>query len=118
LLQVSVKKACLEGSRWENFLGVTTSRVPLEIHPYFCEDTHCNACELMPPLASPSGLQHWFRAFLAPGYYENTLKKYPALYMNDGHNLFLKKDASREVLGNHRGESQQSRMELGLRLSD
>jgi predicted alpha/beta superfamily hydrolase len=75
-------------SRGENFLAVTTSRAPLEIHPYFREDTHCSVCELMPPLASPLGAQHRFRVFLPPGYYENTLKKYPVLYMHDGHNLF------------------------------
>jgi predicted alpha/beta superfamily hydrolase len=80
-------------SRGENFLAVATSGAPLEIHPYFEEDTHCSVCELMPPLASPSGAQHRFRVFLPPGYYENTLKKYPVLYMHDGHNLFFKEEA-------------------------
>ena len=54
----------------------------------FREDTHCSVCELMPPLASPLGAEHRFRVFLPPGYHENTLKKYPVLYMHDGHNLF------------------------------
>jgi hypothetical protein len=54
-------------SRGENFLAVATSSAPLEIHPYFREDTHCSVCELMPPLASPSGAQHRFRVFLPPG---------------------------------------------------
>ncbi len=80
-------------SRGENFLAVTTSSARLEIHPYFREDTHCSVCELMPPLASASGAQHRFRVFLPPGYYENTLKKYPVLYMHDGHNLFFKEEA-------------------------
>jgi predicted alpha/beta superfamily hydrolase len=80
-------------SRGENFLAVATSGTPLEIHPYFREDTHCSICELMPPLASPLGVQHRFRVFLPPGYYENTLKKYPVLYMHDGHNLFFKEEA-------------------------
>jgi predicted alpha/beta superfamily hydrolase len=80
-------------SRGENFLAVATSRAPLEIHPYFCEDTHSSVCELMPPLASSSGAQHRFRVFLPPGYYENTLKKYPVVYMHDGHNLFFKEEA-------------------------
>jgi hypothetical protein len=83
----------VQWSRGENFLAVATSRAPLEIHPYFREDTHCSVCELMPPLASPSGAQHRFRVFLPPGYYENTLKKYPVLYMHDGHNLFFKEEA-------------------------
>src|SRR6266496_4470323 len=80
-------------SRGENFLAVATSGAPLEIHPYFREDTHCSVCELMPPLASPSGAEHRFRVFLPPGYYENTLKEYPVLYMHDGHNLFFKEEA-------------------------
>ncbi len=80
-------------SRGENFLAVTTSSALLEIHPYFREDAHCSVCELMPPLASASGAQHRFRVFLPPGYYENTLKKYPVLYMHDGHNLFFKEEA-------------------------
>jgi len=80
-------------SRGENFLAVATSGTPLEIYPYFREDTHCSVCELMPPLASRSGAQHRFRVFLPPGYSENTLKKYPVLYMHDGHNLFFKEEA-------------------------
>src|ERR1041385_4248201 len=47
----------------------------------------------MPPLVSPSGVEHRFRVFLPPGYHENTLKEYPVLYMHDGHNLFLKEEA-------------------------
>jgi predicted alpha/beta superfamily hydrolase len=80
-------------SRGENFLAVATSGTPLDIHPYFSEDTHCSVCELMSPLASSSGKEHRFRVFLPPGYHENTLKWYPVLYMHDGQNLFLKEDA-------------------------
>src|SRR6266511_4644438 len=80
-------------SRGENFLAVTTSSALLEIHPYFREDANCSVFELMPPLASASAAQHRFRVFLPPGYYENTLKKYPVLYMHDGHNLFFKEEA-------------------------
>ena len=80
-------------SRGENFLAVPTSGTRLEIYPYFREDTHCSVCELMPPLTDRSGAQHRFRVFLPPGYSENTLRRYPVLYMHDGHNLFLKKEA-------------------------
>jgi predicted alpha/beta superfamily hydrolase len=93
-------------SRGENFLAVATSGAPLEVHPYFREDTHCSVCELMPPVASASGREHRFRVFVPPGYHENTLKKYPVLYMHDGQNLFLKEEAflgntwrANEVLG-------------------
>jgi predicted alpha/beta superfamily hydrolase len=80
-------------SRRENALAVTTSDAPLEVYPYFREETHCSVCELMPPLASASGTAHCFRVFLPPGYHENTLKKYPVLYMHDGRNLFFKEEA-------------------------
>jgi predicted alpha/beta superfamily hydrolase len=80
-------------SQGENCLAVATSGAPFEIHPYFREDTHCSVCELMAPLTSPGGIAHRFRVFLPPGYYENTLKKYPVLYMHDGHNLFFKEEA-------------------------
>jgi predicted alpha/beta superfamily hydrolase len=80
-------------SRGENFLAVATSGAPFDVYPYFREDTHCSVCELMPPLPSVSGAAHCFRVFLPPGYYENTLKKYPVLYMHDGRNLFFKEEA-------------------------
>jgi predicted alpha/beta superfamily hydrolase len=93
-------------SRGENFLAVVTPGAPSQIHPYFRDDAHCSVCELMRPLASPTGAEHRFRVFLPPGYRENTLKRYPVLYMHDGNNLFLKEEAflgntwrTEEVLG-------------------
>jgi predicted alpha/beta superfamily hydrolase len=48
-------------------------------------------------LATGTGGEHRFRVFLPPGYQENTLRRYPVLYMHDGNNLFLKEEA---FLGN------------------
>ena len=90
---VLVSDSKVQWSRGENFLAVATSGAPLEIYPYFREDTRCSVCELMAPLPDPSGAQHRFRVFLPPGYYENTLKRYPVLYMHDGHHLFFKEEA-------------------------
>ena len=90
---VLVSDSSVQWSRGENFLAVATSGAPLEIYPYFREDTGCSVCELMAPLPDPSGAQHRFRVFLPPGYYENTLKRFPVLYMHDGHNLFFKEEA-------------------------
>src|SRR5438045_6549794 len=87
----------LEWSRGENFLAVATSATPLDIYPYFSDEMHCSVCELMSPLPTDTGNEHRFRVFLPPGYRENTLKKYPVLYMHDGNNLFLKEEA---FLGN------------------
>jgi predicted alpha/beta superfamily hydrolase len=94
---ILLRDGTAQWSRGENFLAVATSGAPLKVHPYFLEDTHCSVCELMPPLASSAGAEHRFRVFLPPGYGENTLKKYPVLYMHDGQNLFFKEEA---FLGN------------------
>src|SRR5215813_13216449 len=90
---VLVRDGATVWSRGENCLAVATSGAPLEVYPFFREDTRCSVCELMPPLASPAGAKHRFRVFLPPGYHENTLKRYPVLYMHDGQNLFLKEEA-------------------------
>jgi predicted alpha/beta superfamily hydrolase len=87
---------CEDGPHWsrgENFLAVATSGTPLDVYPYFGANTRCSVSELMQPLVTASGNAHRFRVFLPPGYYENTLKKYPVLYMHDGQNLFFKEDA-------------------------
>jgi len=86
-----------EWARGENFLAIATSETPLDIYPYFSDEMHCSVCELMTPLPSGTGAEHRFRVFLPPGYRENTLKRYPVLYMHDGNNLFLKEEA---FLGN------------------
>src|SRR6202008_892875 len=90
---VLVNGAEPQWSRGENFLAVATSDTPVEIHPYFRDDTHCSVCELMAPLSDANGNEHRFRVFLPPGYRENSLKKYPVLYMHDGQNLFFKEEA-------------------------
>jgi hypothetical protein len=84
-------------SRGENFLAIATSEAPLDIYPYFSDEMHCSICELMSPLPSDTGPEYRFRVFLPPGYRENTLMRYPVLYMHDGNNLFLKEEA---FLGN------------------
>jgi len=80
-------------SRGANCLAIATLGAPLDVYPFFREDTRCSVCEVRPPVASPSGDEHRFRVFLPPGYHENTLKRYPVLYMHDGQNLFLKEEA-------------------------
>jgi len=39
------------------------------------------------------GRRHQIRVYLPPGYEENTLKRYPVLYMQDGQNLFFPEEA-------------------------
>ena len=91
LLQAGV----VQWSRGENFLAITTSSAPLDVYPYFLDDTHCSVCGVceLSPLAEGVAGEHLFRVFLPPGYEENTLKRYPVLYMHDGQNLFLEEEA-------------------------
>jgi hypothetical protein len=42
-------------SRGENYFATATSEAPLDVYPFFREDTRCSVWESMPPLASPSG---------------------------------------------------------------
>ncbi len=39
------------------------------------------------------GRRHQIRVYLPPGYEENTLKRYPVVYMQDGQNLFFPEEA-------------------------
>jgi predicted alpha/beta superfamily hydrolase len=63
-----------------------------EILPYFGADERCSECELL-ELADTGGRRHRFRVFYPPGYQENTLRRYPVLYMQDGQNLFFPDEA-------------------------
>jgi predicted alpha/beta superfamily hydrolase len=77
-------------SQGDNYLAIAPSS-RIEIYPHFEPELHCNACEVT-ELAG-----HRFRVFHPPGYDENTLKRYPVLYMHDGQNLFFPEEA---FLGN------------------
>src|ERR1051325_7336992 len=74
-------------SQGDNYLAIATDDTSKEIYPHFDVEPHCNACELT-ELAG-----HRFRVFHPPGYDENTLKRYPVLYMHDGQNLFFADEA-------------------------
>jgi predicted alpha/beta superfamily hydrolase len=63
-----------------------------EILPHFNADERCSECELL-ELADDAGRRHRFRVFYPPGYWENTLRRYPVLYMQDGQNLFFPGEA-------------------------
>src|SRR3954466_15546715 len=61
--------ASTNGIRWsrgDNYLVTSTANRAVEVYPHFSQDSHCSVCELMPPLTSPSGIEHRFRVFLPP----------------------------------------------------
>ena len=81
--------------RWsvgDNYLALASHTEATEIFPYFHADETCSACELR-ELADESGRRHHYRVFYPPGYHENTLRRYPVLYMQDGQNLFFPDEA-------------------------
>ncbi|MGH8101564.1 MAG: hypothetical protein ACREIW_09715, partial [Chthoniobacterales bacterium] len=78
---VRLSASGVQWSRGENYLATSTFDTAAEVYPHFLDDTRCTVCELMPPLASPAGIEHRFRVFLPPGYQENTLRRFPVLYM-------------------------------------
>jgi len=84
-------------SKGENHLVLAGGDEALDVYPWFFEEASCSVCELMTAAADRDGLEHRYRVFLPAGYTENTLERYPVLYMHDGQNLFFKEEA---FLGN------------------
>jgi predicted alpha/beta superfamily hydrolase len=87
-------------SRGENYLALASGaggRPVLEVYPYFFDDRGCSACGLHHRASARSWRSHAVRVFLPPGYAENTLARYPVLYMQDGQNLFF----AGEAFGGH-----------------
>jgi predicted alpha/beta superfamily hydrolase len=81
--------------RWsvgDNCLALASHADGVDVHPYFEADERCSACELR-ELRDGTGRRHSFRVFYPPGYHENTLRRYPVLYMQDGQNLFFQDEA-------------------------
>lgn len=83
-----------DGRRWsrgDNHLALA-SRNRVDVHPHFGEDAACSVCAVH-ELEDAAGVKHSYRVFFPPGYAENTLKRYPVLYMQDGQNLFFPDEA-------------------------
>lgn len=62
-------------------------------YPYFFSSTEGQASEL---IVLPSPIlerEHRIRVYFPPGYYENTLARYPVSLMQDGQNLFFPEEA-------------------------
>lgn len=76
-----------------NYLATSTASEPLDVYPIFAVDAHCSACDLRELVDERNGRRHAYRVFYPPGYDENTLQRYPVLYMQDGQNLFFPGEA-------------------------
>ena len=62
-------------------------------YPYFSAHAHCAECEIREVRDASGRVVQRYRAFYPPGYFENTLQRYPILYMQDGQNLFFPDEA-------------------------
>lgn len=76
-------------SQGANYLATAGIR---EVHPHFLPDARCAECELH-ELVDANGRRHAVRVFYPPGYWENTLRRYPTVYLQDGQNLFFPDEA-------------------------
>ena len=60
-----------------------------DIYPHFFDDGGCTVCELQALAKPDASAPYKYRVFTPPGYAENTLKRYPVLYLQDGQNVFF-----------------------------
>jgi predicted alpha/beta superfamily hydrolase len=81
-------------ARGNDYLALQHASGEREIWPYFLADQSCSTCD-MRELADPAtDTEYQFRVFQPPGYAENTLKRYPVLYLQDGQNMFFRNGGS------------------------
>ncbi len=65
-----------------------------DIWPYFFGEERGRVSEILRvPCVEGDERSHAVRVYFPPGYDENTLRRFPVVYMNDGQNLFLPEEA-------------------------
>lgn len=74
-------------------LVLMTSGGGRDCYPQFHGDPTGSFSPVIERASTILGRQHLIRVYLPPGYHENTLRRYPVLYMQDGKNLFFPEDA-------------------------
>ena len=92
-------KACWrhgEDTRWAigpNGLVLMTAQGARDVYPYFFGSENGSFSPLIELDSSILGRRHLVRAYVPSGYDENSLRKYPVLFMQDGKNLFFPDEA-------------------------
>lgn len=93
-------KPCLRDAKGElhwgqgsNKLVVMTGPGQRQVFPYFFATDHGRFTEVIERESKILGRPHKVRIYIPPGYDENTLKRYPVIYMQDGTNLFFPAEA-------------------------
>jgi enterochelin esterase-like enzyme len=84
------------GSRWAvgaNALVSLTTDAAAEVYPQFDGSEKGSYTPVIERDSQVLGRRHLVRVYLPPGYHENTLRRYPVFYMQDGRNLFFPDEA-------------------------
>jgi hypothetical protein len=84
------------GERWSvgaNLLLTMTTEDVAEVFPHFDDPETGSFSPVIERDSTILGRKHLVRVYLPPGYHENTLRRYPMLYMQDGKNLFFPEEA-------------------------
>lgn len=84
--------AALHWSVGANTLALLRGRRQ-RVNPHFFSGEHGSMTRVLECPSEHMGRALQVRLYLPPGYDENTLKRYPVLYMHDGANLFLPDEA-------------------------
>jgi predicted alpha/beta superfamily hydrolase len=74
-------------------LMLMTTRGTRDVFPYFEGSAAGSFSEVLELDSTILGRKHLLRIYLPPGYRENTLRRHPVLYMQDGKNLFFPEEA-------------------------
>ena len=83
-------------TRWAvgaNGLVLMTAQGARDVYPYFSGSEKGTFSDLIELDSTILGRKHLVRGYVPAGYRENTLKKYPVLFMQDGKNLFFPDEA-------------------------
>lgn len=83
-----VHPACGPGS-----LVLLTEPGTRDIYPHFFAEEGGRISSVVRHDSAILGRTHLFRVYFPPGYRENTLKRYPVVYMQDGRNLFFPQES-------------------------
>lgn len=90
---VLIDERGLHWAQGDNLLALPDGRRITTHHPHFFSDATCSVCNVHEVESREYGGRHAVRVFYPPGYAENSLERYPTLYMQDGQNLFFPNEA-------------------------
>jgi predicted alpha/beta superfamily hydrolase len=80
-------------SQGENWLVLADGPDTKDIYPHFRADSGSGVSDILHFPSQQGPRSHAMRIFRPAGYDENTLARYPVLYMQDGQNLFFPQEA-------------------------